>query len=182
MTWPLLRASFYRARVRVSEGVADTKREGTGSWGASGARGSEQVQLEQLIPEGPLHRLQPHSFTLSGSSLVCVCFAVSLCVAPLQSLCFLFCGVCFHQITSTRTVPPALPLVSGRKKHLDVEMDWFVALSTGIRNITGFSESVKYLWECLLTVCYYIRKSKSCCYFTEKVDNFPPKRLCLLRF
>lgn len=128
------------------------------------------AQVEQSIPESsPIQRLQPtpalNAAEASGYWRAYV-FQGVLCMAHLQKHCFFFCGLHFYRITSTHTALAALALRSGRKKHLEIEMDWFVALYTGIRNMTGFSKTVKYLWACLLTVCHYYKKRVSCCYMT----------------
>lgn len=140
---------------------------------------SSTVQPEQMIPERSIiGRPQPapafHAVEASGYWFACV----------LQRVCALLLFNCFASFSVVCVFIKLLQHIQlfqlslwspERKKHLDVEMDWFAALYTGIRNIIGLSESVKYLWECLLTVCYYKRKEKIMLLSHRKVDNFPPK-------
>lgn len=162
MAWSLLRASLYISGVEVTDGcelMLGERVHTTG--GAYGAKKHSAVRSDYSREEHCVKAAACTSFKSSWSIwlLVCMCFCSESvhCAASIALL--HFCGLCFHQITSTHTTLPSLAFPSpGRKKHLDVKMDWFAALCTGFRNITGFSESVKYLWERVLTVCYYIEK------------------------
>lgn len=122
------------------------------------------VQLEQIIPKRSiLLRLQiSASFKCSWSVwlLVCICFAVSSMHCSSSTVLFLslWSALLLNYFNTALSVLPFL--TPRRKKHLDVEIDWFAVLYTGNRNITDFSEPVKYLWECLLTVRHYIKKRK----------------------
>lgn len=119
MTWSLLRTSFHVARVQVSDGCERVLRERVqATGGAAGAKKHSAVRADYSREEHYRMAAASTSFTRSWSFwlLVGVCLAVSLCIAHLQLLCFFLCGLCFHQITSTHTALPALPLVSRKKE------------------------------------------------------------------
>lgn len=132
------------------------------------------VQLDQIIPERSIIWSLQRSWNIW--LLICIYSAVSpVCGSSSIALLLFLWSVFFIELHQHTALSSLVFLTPERKKHLDIETDWFVALYTGNGNITGFQETVKYLWGCLLTVCHYIKRESIMLLCFRKVDNLSPK-------